>query len=118
MKYFFFFCFFSIAAQDKSLLYNSDEKLELLLYNYQKLSKNKGYRIQISSLSSREPSKINQQSFEAKYPAYRTYMQYQQPYFKIRVGDFLSKLSALRELESLKKDYPNAFIVEDEIVIP
>ena len=41
-----------------------------------------------------------------------------QPNFKIRVGNFRSRLEAYKFMRSLAAAFSNSFIVNDEIVIP
>ena len=42
---------------------------------------------------------------------------YQQPFFKIRVGDFRTKLEAYKFQKEIMAQFPNSFIVKDEIEI-
>ena len=56
--------------------------------------------------------------FLAIYPEVPSYLLYQQPNFKIRVGNFRSKLEAYKFMRSLPSAFSNSFIVNDEIVIP
>ena len=44
-----------------------------------------------------------------------TYFIYQQPNFKLRVGDFEERLSVNKFYEEMKEIFPGAFIIKDEI---
>lgn len=46
------------------------------------------------------------------------YRVFQTPNFKVRVGDFRTKVEATKFLLELKQDFPEAFIVEDKIKLP
>ena len=55
--------------------------------------------------------------FKSQYPDIQTYLVYEQPYFKVKVGNFLDKHKAQLLLHELKEDFPQAFITEDKIDI-
>jgi hypothetical protein len=48
----------------------------------------------------------------------RAYEIYEVPNFKIRVGDFRTRLEAYRFLRKIRADYPASFIVGCEIEMP
>lgn len=77
-----------------------------------------GFRIQIQFGSDRNGANTVKTDFSTKYPGYSTYLTYQQPYFKVCVGDFRTKLEATGVLSKIKKDYPGAFVVRDKINPP
>jgi len=56
--------------------------------------------------------------FSSKFPSIPAYLSFQEPFFKIRVGDFRFKLQADGVLEIIKQDYPNAYTVKDLIFFP
>lgn len=81
----------------------------------------RGYRIQIFSVSGvNSKDKANKARAELLMdnPDIQVYLVYIEPYFKVRVGDFLTKLDALYFLQSILKDYPFAFVVADNINYP
>jgi hypothetical protein len=80
-----------------------------------------GYRIQIhlaSGANSRKSANDAKALFISKFPETDSYIIHQAPNFKVRVGDFRSKLEANRYLKEIRKDFPSAFIVRDEINLP
>ena len=77
-----------------------------------------GYRIQVHFGSDRTGANTAKTDFTTKYPGYSSYLTYQQPYFKVCIGDFRSKLEAVSALNKIKKDYPGAFVVRDKINPP
>ncbi len=84
-------------------------------------TKYRGYRIQIFSVSGvNSKDKANKAKAELlmDYDDIQVYIVYNEPYFKVRVGDFLTKLEALSYLQKLQKDYPFAFVVGDYINYP
>jgi hypothetical protein len=77
-----------------------------------------GYRVQIHFGNLREPAKEVKSKFLSLYDNVPAYEIYQQPNFKIRVGDFRTKLEATKLLKEISSDFPNAFIVPDDISLP
>ena len=39
------------------------------------------------------------------------YFSFETPYYKIRIGKYVSKIKAIRELKKIKKDFSSAFIL-------
>ncbi|MDT8412356.1 MAG: SPOR domain-containing protein [Vicingaceae bacterium] len=74
-----------------------------------------GYRIQIGSEISSTPARKIRAVFTQKYKNIPAYEIHQQPYFKVRVGDFKTKLEAIKFQKEISSEYPNSFIVKDEI---
>ncbi len=99
----------------------------LILENYHKHlvqnSRNRGvegYRIRIFSdngYGAKENQMRVRASFLSLFPEIPTYPRYEGSYYKIYVGDFRTKRDALKTLEIIRKDFPDAFIVEDKIVL-
>lgn len=40
------------------------------------------------------------------------FFSFETPYYKIRVGKFVSKIKAIKELKKIKKKHPSAFILQ------
>lgn len=77
-----------------------------------------GYRIQIYfGGNRREASKVKAR-FLNKYPEKSAYTIYQQPNFKIRVGNFRNKLEAQKLYHELSKRFNTVFIVPTRIKYP
>lgn len=80
-----------------------------------------GWRIQIFSTggrNSRDLINLQKAEFLSKYSDIQVYIVYQAPYFKLRIGNFRSKMEALYLIEQIKEDYPFAFAVIDKIEPP
>ena len=96
-----------------------------LVSNYNKLiAKNMkssgipGYRIRIFSESGIGAKKDQQQvraRFLSLYPGLDAYNRYDEPFFKVYVGDCRTKSEALKLNDIIKKDFPNPIIVPDFI---
>ncbi len=80
----------------------------------------KGFRVQIfqaSGPNSRSFALEEKVKFIRFYENVNIYMISEMPYFKIRVGDFRTRLQALGFMDEIKSLYPNAFVVQDKINI-
>jgi hypothetical protein len=56
--------------------------------------------------------------FTARYPDIPVYLTWQAPYFKVRVGDFSTRMEAAGFLNKIKKNYPIAWVIRDKIKYP
>lgn len=80
-----------------------------------------GYRIQIffdSGSNSSDRAKSASEDFSKKYENIPSYITWKAPNYRVRVGDFRSRLEAEKALQSIIKDYPNAWVIKDEINFP
>ena len=102
-----------------------DYKIESLLNK--KLAVNEarpaqpGYRIQIMSVTganSRDKVNVEKAKILMNFDDVRVYVVYNAPYFKVRLGDFRTKLDAVQFLNSISNEYPQAFVVKDKVNIP
>jgi len=98
-----------------SLKIIKDKRIDLLGERYKSRFKLKGYRVQIHSGNKRQPANQTRASFSRVHPKTKAHLDYEQPYYKVRVGDFKTKLEALKYKIFIIKEFPNSFIVKDEI---
>lgn len=77
-----------------------------------------GFRIQVFFGPERQKAQEAKTQLSALYPENQTYLVYQQPNFKVRLGDFKTRLEASRFLQRVQGNYPGAFIVPDEVRLP
>ena len=94
-----------------------DSRINKLNKTYKDSYKLKGFRIQIYSGNKKQPANQARSTFSKVYRKKKAHMKYEQPYYKVRVGDFKTKLEALKFKNDLVKYFPNCFIVKDEIDI-
>lgn len=102
---------------------NVDERLnqELRMKNAKvDTTKMEGFRIQIFFGSDMRTAQAAMSSFKAKYPDYasQVYQLYQQPTWKVRVGNYYREIDAQELLQALREHFPGAFVVRDEIELP
>lgn len=77
-----------------------------------------GYRVQIFSGSNRKEAYDIQAKFLEQFPDMRSYIIYSEPNFKVRVGDFRTRLEAEKAEEDLKKVFAGMFIIPEKINLP
>lgn len=77
-----------------------------------------GWRIQILATPDRRQLENARQVFQYKYPNISVDWVHINPWYKLYVGAFATKLDAMRLQYLLKRDYPNAYLVRDNSVRP
>lgn len=77
-----------------------------------------GWRVQILATPDRQQLESARQVFQYKYPNINVDWVHTNPWYKLYVGAFASKLEAMRLQYLLKRDYPNAYLVRDNTVRP
>jgi hypothetical protein len=90
------------------------------IYDFQRYNHgtSPGFRVQIDFGQEKNAVYTVKSNFSGKYPAIPSYITYKQPYFRVSVGDFRTRLDAVRFLKTVKKDYPASFVVADKITPP
>lgn len=109
-------------AQKAKLTVNNDAYLDTAIQK--NIDKNKianvidGYRIQLFSGSERNNANALKTKFLKLYPETPAYLIYQQPYFKLRVGDYRTKIEAQQIFYKLQDDFGQVIIIPDKINLP
>lgn len=80
-----------------------------------------GYRIHIFMESGNE-ALLNAEEvkgkFVEKYDDIPAYITFGEPYYRVRVGDFRTRLEASQFLQKINRKYPNAWVIKDKINLP
>ncbi len=80
-----------------------------------------GYRIQIcfeSGNNSKNRAMWYKDDFDTRYSGVSSYIVFEEPYYKVRVGDFRTRLEAEAFLQRIHRRYTNAFVTSDKIKFP
>lgn len=112
-------CFFSnsILAQNLNYTNENDLRIDSLMNKQIQLNNSKrgvdGFRVQIhhNKSQSREESQKVRAKFSTDFPELKTYLEFKSPYYKIQVGDFVSKLEAQKTQNEISKIYKGTYIV-------
>ena len=98
-----------------------DDLLELHIAYNETFPVLDGYRIHIFMESGNE-SLVNAEEvkgkFEEKYDDISAYITFGEPYYRVRVGDFRTRLEASQFLQKINRKYPNAWVIKDKINLP
>lgn len=108
-------------AQKGSVRLTGDVKVEELVKKHIELNERTnsipGYRVQIASMAgpnSRQKAFGMKESFYALYPEVAVYVVFDEPNFKVKVGDFRTRLEAFAFLQRIKETFPG-YIISDNI---
>jgi len=105
--------FNTLIAQEVTV--SQDPKLEQLLSEKRKVNSsitiNNQYKIQIFNGSSEESKKTLIQ-FKKENKNYDATIVFSTPIYKVWVGNFKTRIEAERNLNILKKKYPNAILIK------
>lgn len=80
-----------------------------------------GFRIQIFEESGNRSSTHAREvmaEFSEKYPDIPAYLTWQAPNFKVRIGDYSTRMQAEGVLKKIQRDYPIAWVIRDKIKYP
>jgi len=130
---FLFTGFVSVGAQNPEIskdevnqrsYVSRDERVDVLQDAHRRINQQtgmNGFRVQIYTDSGNR-SKLRtdrvKADFDSRYPQIPSYISYDEPYYKLRVGDFRTRLDALRFLNEVSSTYLSAIIVVDKINLP
>ena len=112
----------SIYAQTQTVIIQHNIKVDSLveknIEHNKSLNGIQGYRVQLFFGSERKAATDAKTKFLQLMPLEEVYLIYQQPYFKVRVGDFRTKIEAEAMYRKLLTDFDKAFIIPDKINLP
>ena len=98
-----------------------NRKVAVLMDTVASVNKNikyaQGYRILAYNGSDRQDVMNLRKSILRRVPEVKDYLTYNQPNFRLKVGDFFSRLEAQQVLNQISDLIPNAQIVQDQINI-
>lgn len=114
----------SVFAQGK-LNISGEKSIETIVSKHIYFNENvkgfPGYRVQIfleSGNYSRNKAFGEKSKFMSKYPDIASYVVFEEPYYKVRVGNFRNKLEAMSLISQIKEVWPESFIIADDIEMP
>lgn len=112
-----------IAGRQTEII--QDSRVDLLVQKHVQINQAfktiDGFRIQVfsdSGTNSKNKAQSVQNEFQTRFQDLAVYLTFKTPNYRVRIGDFRTKLDAQRFLIELTADYPNAFIIADQINLP
>ena len=127
LSFFVITCLLSISciAQSGSLKIRQDPRIDNLIMKQREIHANdstiEGFRVQIfmelgnDALIHADSVKTR---FQEQYPEVPIYLVFGQPYYRLRVGDYRTRLEAENMYQQIKKEFSNAFVTADRIELP
>ena len=114
--------FVTAQQQEGNVKINQSEAIGRLLLKHIQVNEYhpwvEGYRVQLFSVSgvnSRDKANALKAKFLLRHSKADVYIVYHAPYYKVRLGDFRTKIEALAYLQTISKEYPSGFVVVDRI---
>lgn len=111
-----------LYAQTPTVVVTKDANLDSLVARNIEHNKSangiQGYRVQIFFGSERKAAQDAKTKLLQLMPEEEVYLIYQQPYFKVRVGDYRTKLEAEAVYRKLLPEFNSIFIIPDKINLP
>ncbi len=95
--------------------------IDSLVRKYREMNKTQprleGYRVQIFSGPRKKANRVKSEFLEA-YPEIPAYNDWNPPVFRIRVGNFRTRLAAERCRHRIRKEFPRGYVVKCRIDLP
>ena len=98
-----------------------DSLLQLHINHNESFPTFPGYRVQILMASGNDALDVIDQvkaKFEKKYPDINLYLTFGEPNYRLRAGDFRTRLEAENFLQKIQRKYPGAWVTQDNINFP
>ena len=119
------FAFGGFAQNKGSLHVNQDSRVERLMKRqrdvYAVSNTMSGFRVQIFMEIGNEAvdhAEVVKKDFTESFPELPIYLSYEQPYYRLRVGDFRNRIEAEKYLRLIKPQFNLAFVTADVINPP
>ena len=77
--------------------------------------KKRGFRVQIFSGGNRNDAYATQSRFQRSYKDISSYVTYDEPNYRVKVGDFRSRNDANSFMKVLRSQYSNVFVFTEDI---
>ncbi|MFC6097283.1 SPOR domain-containing protein [Flavobacterium qiangtangense] len=112
-----FIAFLTVSAhsQEKNIKVTQDPKFEQLLAEKRKINSsltvNERYKIQVYNGDS-ETAKKTLTEFKREFKNLDGTIVFNTPTYKVWIGNFKTKIEAERNLNDLRKKYPNALVIK------
>lgn len=109
------------AAQNDNVTFHQDRQISELTDLYKVYNKKNdvtdGYRIQLLFSNDRQEAYNSKAKLYKDLPGEKCYVEYEQPYYKLRLGDYTTRMEAYDKLRTVITKYPGAFVVRAKVKI-
>ena len=111
-----------LSRAQGNVTYNFENGIENIEQQYinawKKIKKVEGFTIQITSFSginSRVSIEREEAQFRHQFPDIPCNISYSEPNFRLRAGNFMTKLEAYNALQKIAPSFAGAFVLKDQI---
>ena len=109
------------VAQNDNVSYHQDRQVAEAMDVYKMYNRKNdladGFRIQIAFSNDRQEAYNNKAKLYKELPGEKCYVEYEEPYYKLRLGDYSTRLEAYDNLRNVIGKYPGAFVVRAKVKI-
>ena len=118
----------SIAQSDSNnVVVHKDPRIDLLIKKQIEINEvttrnsrrsAQGYRIQVISTNNRTKALEAKTKIYQRFPELKTYLMYQSPFFKLKVGNFLERQDAESYMQDIIQLFPSGvYVVRDMVEV-
>ena len=106
-------------AKNGNITSVNEKGIDALVHKYETILKAKngveGWRVQLIFKAKQEEIKQLKIDFIRLYPEIPAYLEYDAPYYRVRVGNCRTKLEAIKIKHQISKNFPGAYPVPEII---
>jgi len=123
----FFLTAMAAKADSTRIVVHKDNRIEALATKQTKVNNApaptnfsghaKGYRIMVLNTNDRELAYKTKGQLLSRFPQHAVYMSYQAPFFKLKIGDFLTSTDAADLRKKLANMMPKGVFVVSEMIV-
>ncbi len=111
--------FSSLGTAFTQVSINEDFPIDMMMRRFSDINNSnefvQGWRIQIMAKTDRQAIEQEKEKFLEEFPGVAVDWTHSKPYYRLRAGAFLTKLEAIKTMQEIKRKYPGAFPVKDNI---
>jgi hypothetical protein len=113
------------AVDTPTVIVHKDPRIDLLVKKQIQINEEttrearrvgKGYRLLVLNTNSREEAAAAKTKVYTYFPELKSYLLYQAPYFKLKVGNFKDRKEAEDYQERLQKHFPKGVFIMNDII--
>jgi hypothetical protein len=105
--------------ENKEITSVNEQGIDALVHKYENILKTKngveGWRVQLLFKAKQKEIMQLKIDFINLYPEIPAYLEYDAPYYRVRVGNFRTKLEAIKIKHQINKNFPGAYPVPEII---
>ena len=109
----------TILSENGSIISINETGIDALVSKYEAILKTRngveGWRVQIMFKTKKKEIQQLKIAFIKLYPEIPAYLGYEEPYYKVRVGDCKTRLEALKIKYQISENFPGAYLVPEII---